>query len=140
MSVIMERSHPRALGRGPAFLLAAAFPLFLGALLCDWAYWSTYQIQWSNFASWLMAGGLVFAGIALVLSLFGLFGENRRGGLGYFLLLLALVVTGFINSLVHARDAWAVMPMGLVFSVVVLVLATVATGIAFSGLRPELRP
>ena len=53
---------------------------------------------------------------------------------------LLLFVTGFINSLVHARDAWAVMPMGLVFSVVVLVLATVATGIAFSGLRPELRP
>lgn len=140
MSVIMDRTHPRAMGRGQAFLLAAAFPLFLGALLCDWAYWSTYQVQWSNFASWLLAGGLVFAGIAMVLSLFGLFGGDRRGGLGYFLLLLALFITGFLDSLVHARDAWAVMPMGLVLSVLVLALAALATWLAFRGLRREPLP
>lgn len=140
MSVIMERSHPRATGRGHAFLLAAALPLFLGALLCDWAYWSTYQVQWSNFASWLLAGALVFTGIALALSLFGLFGERRGGGIGYFLLLLATFVAGFINSLVHARDAWAAMPMGLVLSAIIVVLAAVATWIAFAGLRPDPRP
>ena len=30
--------------------LVAAMPLFLGALLSDWAYGRTEQIQWTNFA------------------------------------------------------------------------------------------
>ena len=36
-------------------LLAGTVPLFLGALLSDIAYGQTYQIQWANFASWLIA-------------------------------------------------------------------------------------
>ena len=49
-----------------AVLLASSLPLFLGALLSDWAYSSTYQTQWLNFASWLIAGGLIFVGAALL--------------------------------------------------------------------------
>ena len=39
-----------------AVLASSALPLFLGALLSDWAYSSSYEIQWTNFASWLIAG------------------------------------------------------------------------------------
>ena len=42
-----------------AALLAGTVPLFLGALLSDIAYARTYEIQWANFASWLIVGGLV---------------------------------------------------------------------------------
>src|SRR3712207_1485727 len=49
-----------------AVLLAATVPLFLGGLLSDLAYASSYQIQWSNFAAWLIAGGMVFTGFALL--------------------------------------------------------------------------
>ena len=49
-----------------AFLLISSVPLFLGGLLSDWAYSSSYEIQWTNFASWLIAGALVFAGFALL--------------------------------------------------------------------------
>ena len=52
------RSPP---GRLHAILLAGSVPLFLGALLSDIAYYQSYQIQWANFASWLIAGGLFFA-------------------------------------------------------------------------------
>lgn len=129
-------------GRWQAFLLAAALPLFFGALLCDWAYWSSYEIQWSNFASWLVAGGMLFLGVALACALVDLFRADRRGGraLVQFVLLLAAFVLGFINALVHARDAWAVMPGGLVLSVVMLLLVTVATAMAFAGLRMGARP
>ena len=51
------------------------------------------------------------------------------------LLLLATWVLGFINSLIHARDAWAMMPTGLVLSVIGAVLAGVATYIGFSVIR-----
>ena len=141
MAATMDRPHLVApgrwhAGRWHAFLLAAAVPLFLGALLGDWAYWKSYEIQWSNFASWLVAGGMVFLGIALVCALIDVFRAGRRGrALVHFALLLVAFVLGFINALVHARDAWAVMPSGIVLSIVVLLLVAVATAMAFAGLR-----
>ena len=136
MAATMDHPHVVAPGRWHAFLLAAAVPLFLGALLGDWAYWKSYEIQWSNFASWLVAGGMVFLGIALVCALIDVFRAGRRGrALVHFALLLVAFVLGFINALVHARDAWAVMPGGIVLSVVVLLLVAVATSMAFAGLR-----
>lgn len=121
-----------------AVIAFSALPLFLGALLSDWAYSSSYQIQWLNFSSWLLAGGLVLAGLALfwaaVSTLFNR-SPGHRGGKAYLLLLLATFVIGFINALVHARDAWASMPTGLVLSCIVLVLAVVSTVFGLAGLR-----
>jgi uncharacterized membrane protein len=117
-----------------ALFLAGTIPLFLGALISDIAYYQTYEIQWSNFASWLIAGGLIFAGFALLCAIIGLFrasGRNNRGGL-YIGLLLATWITGFINALVHAKDAWGSMPMGLILSVIMMLLACVATAVRFS--------
>ena len=39
--------------------LAFPLPLFLGALLSDAAYASSYEVQCINFAEWLIAGGLL---------------------------------------------------------------------------------
>jgi uncharacterized membrane protein len=116
-----------------AVLLAGTVPLFLGAALSDAAYAKSFQIQWSNFASWLIAGALVLAGIALVFALVDLFRpyQRARGSVPYFVILLATWVLGFINALWHARDAWAIMPMGLVLSVVVFLLACLATWLGF---------
>lgn len=132
---------PASLHLGPrhpalAFLGAACVPLFLGAALSDYAYTASFQVQWINFAAWLLAGGLVFAGAALVwVGVDLLRGRRSRGHVAMALLLLALCVLGFIDSLVHARDAWASMPTGLALSVVVAVLACVASWLAFAGVR-----
>ncbi|WP_028241221.1 DUF2231 domain-containing protein [Stutzerimonas azotifigens] len=125
------RSMPNPLH---ATLLAGTVPLFLGALLSDIAYFRSYQIQWSNFSSWLIAGGLVSCGLALLCALVGLIRADRKTGrpLLYVLLLLATWVLGFINALEHAKDAWATMPAGLVLSVIVTVLACVATGVGIT--------
>jgi uncharacterized membrane protein len=132
-----DRTPRRAIHPLHAVILASALPLFLGGLLSDWAYHSTYQIQWSNFAAWLIAGAMVFAGLAFLWSLVDLIRARRRMGrpLFYFLLMLAICVLGLINSFVHARDAWAVMPEGLVLSAVVTILAIAATWVGFSSLR-----
>ena len=42
---------------------------------------------------------------------------------------------GFVNSLHHARDAWAIMPGALVLSAIVTVLALLATWVGFASLR-----
>lgn len=118
-----------------AVLLASMIPLFLGAALSDVAYSLSFQVQWANFASWLIAGGLVFGGAALLVALVGLLRRGRRGNrpVAYVLLLLATWGLGFINALVHAKDAWATMPTGLVLSVVVAVLAIASTAAGFAS-------
>ena len=120
-----------------AVLLAATLTLFLAALLSDIAYGESYEVQWTNFASWLIAGGLVFGGCVLLWALIDLIrADDRRGRpLVYFLLVLATWVLGFINALIHAKDVWASMPDGLVLSAIVVVLAAAATWIGFSTLR-----
>ncbi|UUX95255.1 DUF2231 domain-containing protein [Aquabacterium sp. J223] len=121
-----------------ATLAFAALPLFLGALLSDWAYAQSYEVQWTNFASWLNAGGLLLAGPAL---LWGLVDHLRaraaRHGRGWVALLLLLlgVVVGFINALVHARDGWAAMPSGLILSVAVVLLVALASVMGLQRLQ-----
>ncbi|MEH6565323.1 MAG: DUF2231 domain-containing protein [Halopseudomonas sp.] len=140
MSVHNERSHQvilYPLHPLHAILLAGSMPLFLGALLSDLAYAKSFQIEWSTFSSWLIAGGLVYAGLAIVCALLGLTRPHGRDGrsLIYLLLLVAAWILGFINALVHARDAWAMMPTGLILSVIVTLLACAATAVRFSSRR-----
>lgn len=118
-----------------AILLGGTVTLFLGALLSDIAYHQSYQIQWSNFSSWLLAGAEVFSGLALVFALVGLLRARNKGGqpLTYFVLLLATWVLGLVNCFQHAKDAWAVMPAGLVLSIVVFILSCVAAWIGFGA-------
>lgn len=142
MAATVERSYRSGLNPLYGLLLSGTFPLYLGAALSDYAYASSYHIQWSNFASWLIAGGLVFNGLALLWALIGLFrADGRRGqAVVYFVLLLITGILGFINALVHARDAWAMMPTGFVLSIAVTVLALVATWIGFSRLGAGGKP
>lgn len=120
-----------------ATLTFAALPLFLGALFSDWAYARSYEVQWTNFASWLIAGGLLLAGLALLWGVVDLVRSNmrhRRHG-AYLLLLLLGFGIGFVNALVHAKDGWAAMPTGLVLSVVVVLLVAVASVMGLLTLR-----
>ncbi|NZA26554.1 hypothetical protein H0E84_09160 [Luteimonas sp. SJ-92] len=137
MAVIADPRPRRALHPLHAFLLAGTVPLFLGAVLNDIAYASSYQIQWANFASWLIAGGLVLGACVLAWAVVDLIRADRRDRrqLAYALLLLATWALGFINALVHARDAWASMPAGLVLSAIVAALAGAAAWIGFFGIR-----
>jgi len=120
-----------------AFLVSATATLFLGALLSDLAYAISYQVQWTNFASWFIAAGLVFGGVVLLFALVGLRHADRRGRayLMYCGLLLATWVLALLNALMHAKDVWAMMPEGLILSVVVLLLAGAAAWIGLSYRR-----
>ncbi len=123
-----------------AISLAFPFPLFLGALLSDLAYGSSYQVQWINFAAWLIAGALFGAAFAVVWALVEVAsGRITRGGrvTAYLVTLLLMWVLGFVNALVHGKDAWATMPEGLYLSTIVTLLALVATWIGYSGFHAE---
>lgn len=128
-----------------AILLGFPVPLFLGALLSDWAYARSFQIQWANFSSWLIAGALVASIPAVLWALARVFRPpppERRRRQFHLLALLLMSVLGIINAFIHAKDAWATMPEGLVLSAVTLLLALAAAwlGYAPAPLRPGMRP
>ncbi len=129
--------HSIAIGRFHAVIVAGTVPLFLGAMLTDVAYVRTYEIQWNNFSSWLIVGGLVFAGVALLFAGVDLARAGRRGyGSGLYAgVLLAAWVVGFLNALMHARDAFASMPTGLILSIITAALAGIAVWLGVRGGR-----
>ena len=133
MNHTIDRRYSQTVYPLHAVFLAGTVPLFAGAALSDAAYASTFQIQWNNFASWLIAGGLVFAGIALIFAIVDLCRAHRRtrGIFLYAMILLATWVLGFFNALLHGRDAWGSMPTGLYLSIIVTVLACIATWLGF---------
>lgn len=134
MDAKREADHARNIHPVHAVVLAGSLPLFLGAFLADWAYSSTYEVQWTNFASWLIVGGMVFVGVALLWAIIDALrgGGSRRAARWIAAGLLAAVfVLGFVNALVHAKDAWAAMPAGLILSLIVLVLTLVAIWAGF---------
>lgn len=135
MVALSVQDPPRPIHPLHAILLAFPLPLFLGALLSDLAYTSSFHVQWINFASWLIAGGLLVGVFALLWALIEMVRIQTARSVVYFVVLLAMWVLGFVNALVHAKDAWATMPAGLWLSVIVTLLAFAAAWIGYSGLR-----
>jgi uncharacterized membrane protein len=123
--------HRRSLHPLHSMLLGAASSFLVSGFLSDWAYAGSTEIQWKNFAGWLIIGGLVFTGFALLWMLVDLvrlpLGRGPR--IVAFVLLLAAFVLGIVDELVHAKDAWASMPEALILSGVVAVLAIAATAV-----------
>jgi uncharacterized membrane protein len=104
-------------------LLPVPIVCFVGALITDLAYDGSggYMI-WLDFSSWLLAAGLLFGGIVILLMLIDLLRlpqlRSLDGWAGFALLIAAWLVE-LINSFVHARDGWtAVVPLGLILSVI----------------------
>ena len=137
MAITIESRYSSTIHPLHAVLLAGTVCLFLSAALSDAAYASTYEIQWNNFASWLIVGALICGGIALIFAIVDLSRVRRRvqGVIVYAALLLTTWVIGFFDALMHARDAWASMPGGLILSVIVTLLAGVATWFGFATPR-----
>lgn len=118
-------------------VLVSAMPLLLGALLADLAYGRTYEVQWSNFAAWLLVGAQVFLTATLVFAVFDFVRARRlRGDNGLYLLAIAITwLLGFINNLVHAMDAWQKMPTAAILSLVATLMIGVAMVLALRGTR-----
>lgn len=125
----------------PLHAIGLSFPvaLFPAALVTDIAYLRTEELQWTNFSSWLIAGGLVFTGAVLAWALISLVLTFRGGGrlrpALYAGLLALLFALGLVNAFQHSRDGWSsVGTTGLVLSIVSSLLALAAAVIAHTRL------
>lgn len=121
--------------RVPVHAMLVHFPIvcFVGALLCDVAYMNSGgEVQWANFAQWLLAFGVGIGAIAAIFGLIDLFRSPAadRPSAAYWHLGFAVVtvVLALLNNFVHARDGWTgVVPGGITLSVLT-VLALIVTG------------
>jgi uncharacterized membrane protein len=119
-------------------LVSFSAAYFAGALVTDLVYWQMPDVLWERFSIWLIAAGLVIAGLAAVAYVIGLAGGRQIGRpawpsvVGYAL----AVVLSLINAFVHSRDGYtAVVPTGLMLSslVVVVLLLTARVGMALAN-------
>lgn len=137
----MDREHGAgAAGPHPIHAILLGFPiaLFTAALITDIAYLRTAEIQWTNFSTWLIGGGLLFGGLVLAWALIALVihlrAANRPRRLLYPGLLAAMWILGLVNAFKHSQDAWSsVGAFGLILSILCTILALAAGAVAFSG-------
>ncbi len=140
MNAIAARHPARSLHPLHAMLLGFPVALFAGALLADWAYSASHQVQWLNFAAWFLLGGVVSLSLVLLWALIDLFRWRRSGrGAGapmlYALLLFLAWAVAVIDNFVHAKDAWATMPDGLWLTILLFLLTLAAALIGALGIR-----
>jgi uncharacterized membrane protein len=111
---------------------------FFGALVTDLVYWQTPDVLWERFSIWLIAAGLITAGLAVIAYVIDLAGGRRidrpawPGVVGYAL----AVLLSLLNAFVHSRDGYtAVVPTGLMLSglVIVILLLTAWVAAAFAN-------
>ena len=74
----------RRLGGRPIHRMLVSFSAayFTGALVTDLAYWQMPDVMWERFSIWLIAAGLIMAGLAAVAYVIDLAGRraNRQAG------------------------------------------------------------
>lgn len=121
----------------PVHGILSAYPLafFTAAFVADIAYANSAQMQWANFAVWLITGGLLmgvlaaFAGIVDAL----LYQGPRRRSWPHSVGVLLMMILALFNVFIHSRDGWtSVMPTGLILSAIVSVLALVTSWMGYS--------
>jgi uncharacterized membrane protein len=122
-------------------LVSFSAAYFAGALVTDLVYWQTPDVLWERFSIWLIAAGLIMAGLATIAYVIDLAGGRQIDRpswprvVGYAL----AVLLSLINAFVHSRDGYtAVVPTGLVLSglVIVVLLLTAWAGMALAN-RPR---
>jgi uncharacterized membrane protein len=120
----------------PPHAILLGFPpaLFLSALAADIAFLRTAQMQWSNFAAWLIAGAMVFSVSALLWgAVEALLHRTARLVLVLGLLIL-LTALGLLNAFQHSRDGWSsVGGLGLALSILTSLIAIAAAWVRFAA-------
>src|ERR1700741_3395379 len=106
---------------------------FAGALVTDILYWQMPDVMWERFSIWLIAAGLIMAGLAIIAYVIDLAGGRRIDrrawprAIGY----AVAVLLALTNAFVHSRDAYtAVVPTGLMLSALVVIVLVLTALVA----------
>ena len=129
-------SPPFRLSDRPLYSFLIQFPVvcFVGTLVSDVAYWRTQLFIWETFSVWMLAAGCVMAGLAGIVGLVYFVGDRRARtwplAWPHALASLFAALLAVVNAFVHSRDGYtAVVPQGLILSIIVVLLMMVAYGL-----------
>jgi len=105
------------------------FGCFVAALIFDVVYARSGELLWDKSAAWLIAIGLLFAVVPRLINLVQVWVTSRRASPATekldFLLNLLAIATAIVNSFVHSRDAYAVVPAGVLLSAFTVILLAI---------------
>ncbi|WP_454629782.1 DUF2231 domain-containing protein [Bradyrhizobium cenepequi] len=133
-STVDAEAEPVVASRGHAInqmLVPFSVAYLIGAFVTDLAYWRTALVMWERFSVWLIAAGLVIAGLAVIAAVIDLLSGRQRPAWFRALTYAVAIVLSLVNVLVHSRDGYtAVVPTGLLLSglVTILLLAMLVGG------------
>lgn len=110
------------------YALLEPLPLgfFSAAWLFDIIYMRGFEIMWTDAASWLIAFGLVIAILPRLISLVYLFRGSSAPEKTHFWLSLLAIILAVLNAFIHSRDGYAVVPLGVILSTLVVALLLLA--------------
>jgi uncharacterized membrane protein len=111
----------------PIHPMLIPFPVafFVGAFVCDLAFWGTGNAMWATGGIWLLGAGLIMAALAAVAGLTDFLGDERIRGLsdawwhagGNVLAVVIELVNWYLR---YSGGSAAVLPTGLVLSLIVV--------------------
>ncbi|MGH8810834.1 MAG: DUF2231 domain-containing protein [Advenella sp.] len=117
------------------------FGFFVAALIFDVVYFQTAEMMWSKSAAWLITLGLFFAIIPRLINLVHVWIPRGRSVLAAekidFGLNFIGIVAAIANAFIHSRDAYAVMPSGMILSAVTVACIALALIIASTFYAPR---
>ena len=118
----------------PIHPMLIPFPIafFVGAFVCDLAFWGTGNSMWATGALWLIGAGLIMAALAAVAGLTDFLGDQRIRDLsdawwhagGNVVAVLVELVSWYMR---YSQGTAAVLPTGLVLSLIAV------GGLLFTG-------
>ncbi len=130
----MAEDFPRStarVGGHPIHPMLAPIPItcFVGALLTDFAYWRSADLQWANFSDWLVTFGLIGTVLAAIAGIIDFLGDRRIPGLApawiHAIGNVMVLVLAIFNEFIHTRDAYGQMPGGLILSLLIVLILLV---------------
>jgi uncharacterized membrane protein len=145
-----HRLTPARTHAHPIHGILSAYPLalFSGALVADIAYVNSANMQWANFAVWMIAGGCAMGVLAAIAGIVDALVFRRRhrhrvrtaADWIHSVGTLAMLALGIINGFIHSRDGWtSVVPSGLILSIIVTVLALITSWVGYTMQAQENR-
>jgi len=127
-----SRSTAKPRGR-PIHTMLVSFSAayFTGAFVTDLVYWQMPDVMWERFSIWLIAVGLIMAGLAVIAYVIDLLSRRQMpawpGVVGY----AVATLLSLFNAFVHSRDGYtAVVPAGLMLSGIVVAVLIVTARVA----------
>jgi uncharacterized membrane protein len=105
------------------------FGMFVGTLIFDIIFTTTGNVFWGKGAAWLVSVGLIIAIIPRLINLGHVWFGGRAAVTRFermdFWLNLLGIIAAIVNAFVHSRDAYAMVPLNVILSVVTVAVISI---------------